>query len=446
MSNTTEVQEPPNKQSEAEQPSAQQAAANGKAEKQGQPSSEKNDAGKEEEKTQTPEEKSKRTRALLIFGAVMLIAAVAGLFYWLHARDFEDTDDAQIDGNLSPIGTRVDGNILKVYVQNNQTVKIGDPLVDLDPRDSQVSLDQAEAQVKQAQSMLSSQRPYIPITQVQNSTNILSARADVVAAEAGIATAERDRDQAAAQIVQQEAVDVKAQNDLKRYRILVDKQEISKAEFDQYESNAKQAAATLVALRSALLAADRTVDQRRAQSDQSKSRLTQNEQTAVPQLLMRRATVEQQVASLKSAEAQREQALLNLEYTRIKAPVAGIVMKRSAQIGSRVQAGQQLLTISEIGDLWVTANFKETQLLNMRAGQHVTIHVDSLHRDFRGAVETIGGSTGSIASTLPPENATGNYVKVVQRIPVRISLEPNQQAADRLRPGMSVEPKVRVRD
>ncbi len=433
MSETTEVQEPR---------TSQQPADNGRE----QPSDKKDAANGKDKKEQTPEEKSKRKRALLIFGVVVLVAAIAGLLYWMHARKFEDTDDAQIDGNLSPIGTRIDGTIIKVYVQNNQIVRIGDPLVDLDPSDNQVALDSAEAQVRQAQSNLSSLRPNVPITQVQNSTNIQSARADVVGSEAGIATAERDRDQAAAQVVQQEAANAKAQSDLNRYRILVAKQEISKADFDQYESSAKQAAATLVAGQSALLAAERTVDQRRAQLDQSKSRLLQNEQTAVPQLLIRRASVQQQVANLKSAEAQREQAMLNLDYARIKAPVAGIVMKRSAQIGSRVQAGQQLLTISEIGDLWVTANFKETQLLYMRPGQHVTIHVDSLNRDFRGSVQTIGGSTGSVASALPPENATGNYVKVVQRIPVRIALDPNQQDADRLRPGMSVEPNVRVRN
>ncbi len=430
MSNTNEVQEPA---AEQQKDSAKPAPA--------KPNGEQDDKNKRE---QTPEEKRKRKRALLIFGAVLLVAAIGGLLYWLHARQFEDTDDAQIDGNLSPIGTRIDGTIVKVYVQNNQIVKIGDPLVDLDPSDNQVSLHQAEAQVLQARSVLSSQRPNVPITQVQNSTNIVSAQADVVSSAAGIATAERDRDQAAAQVVQQEAANNRAQNDLKRYKILIDKQEISKAEFDQYESTAKQQAANLVALQSALLAADRTVDQRRAQLDQSKSRLLQNEQIALPQLLVRRATVNQQAASLKASEAQLEQARLNLGYAGIKAPVAGIVMSRAAQVGSHVQAGQQLLTISEIGTLWVTANFKETQLLQMRPGQRVTIHVDSLARGFGGSVETIGGATGSVASTLPPENATGNYVKVVQRIPVRIALDANQEGANRLRPGMSVEPSVRI--
>ncbi|HEX4165086.1 MAG TPA: HlyD family secretion protein [Bryobacteraceae bacterium] len=430
MSNTYEIQEPV---TEPRENSVKPA-----------PPSLNGAPGKKDKSEQKSEDTSKRKRALLIFAAVVVLAAIAGLFYWLHARQFEDTDDAQIDGNLSPIGTRIDGSIIKVYVQNNQLVKIGDPLVDLDPRDNQVSLDQAEAQVRQARSLLSSQRPNVPITEVQNSTNILSARADVAAAQAAIAAAERDRDQAAAEVVQQEAAANKAQNDLKRYKILVDKQEISKADFDQYESNAKQEAANLVANQSALSAAERTIDQRRAQLDQSKSKLMQNEQTAVPQLLVRRATVDQQIANLKSAEAQLEQARLNFSYTSIKAAVAGIVMKRAAQVGSHVQAGQQLLTISEIGNLWVTANFKETQLLHMRPGQRVTVHVDSLDLDFRGSVETIGGSTGSVASTLPPENATGNYVKVVQRIPVRIALDANQEGANRLRPGMSVEPSVHV--
>jgi membrane fusion protein (multidrug efflux system) len=393
----------------------------------------------------TGKEKSGRGRALLIFALVLLIAASAGIFYWLHARQFEETDDAQIDGNLSPIGTRIDGNIVKVYVQNNQLVKVGDPLVDLDPRDNQVSLDQADAKVKQAESILSSERPNVSITEVENSTKILGARADVAGAQAAIAAAERDRDQAAAQVRRQEAANIKAQNDLKRYRILADKEEISKVDFDQYDSNAKQAEQSLEATRSALLAADRTVEQRRAQLEQVQSKLEQTERTAGPQLLVRRATVEQQLASLKAVQAEREQAALNLGYVHIVAPVAGIVMKRSAQVGSRVEKGQQLLMISEIGDLWVTANFKETQLLDMRPGQRAVIHVDSLDRDFQGTVETVGGSTGAVASTIPPENATGNYVKVVQRIPVRIALDANQDQADRLRPGMSVEPKVHVR-
>lgn len=401
-------------------------------------------SGQEKKPTRTQDEERKRKRMLVIFAVVLVIAAIGGLLYWLHARHFEDTDDAQIDGNLSPIGTRVDGTVVKVYVQNNQMVKVGDPLVDLDPRDLQVKLDQVRAQLAQARGQLAGERPNVPITEVENSTNILSARADVASDEAAVAAAERDRDQAEAQVLEQEAANARAQSDLGRYTILAAKQEISESDFDQYSSNSKQQAANLQAVQAALLAAARTVDQRKAQLDQAMSQLVQNEKNAAPQLSIRHASVEQQMANLQTAEAQLEQAQLNLSYARIVAPVAGIVMKRFAQVGSRVATGQQLLTISEVGDLWVTANFKETQLLHMRTGQRATIYVDSLDRDFTGSVDTIGGATGSIASTLPAENATGNYVKVVQRIPVRIKLDPNQDGLDMLRPGMSVEPNVHV--
>ncbi len=392
-----------------------------------------------------PEQNGKRRRNLMVFGTILAIAASGAFLYWLHARQFEETDDAQIDANLSPIGTRVDGTVLKVYVENNQVIHAGDPLVDLDPRDYQVRLDQAQAQVAQAQGALSGERPNVPITEVQNSTNIVSAQADVASTEAAVAAAERDRDQVEAQVIQQEAASARAQKDVQRYKQLVEKQEISKSDFDQYDSTAKQQAASLQAVKAALLAAERTVDQRKAQLNQSRSRLLQNEKNASPQLSIRQASVAQQQASLQGAQAQLEQARLNLEYTKIVAPIDGVVMKRSAQIGARVSPGQQLVTISQTGDLWVTANFKETQLLYMKAGQSTTIHVDALDRDFTGTIETIGGATGSIASVLPPENATGNFVKVVQRIPVRIKINPNQGGLNQLRPGMSVEPRVQVR-
>ena len=397
-----------------------------------------------EQKEQNRENKRTRNRGLIIFSAILLVAAVGGLLYWLHARHFEDTDDAQVDGNLSPIGARINGTVVKVYVNNNQMVNADDPLVDLDPRDYKVALDQAQAQVAQAAGQLAAQAPNVPITEVQNQTNILSAQAEVASVTAAIAAAQRDRDQAAAQVVQQEAANARAQRDVERYTILVEKEEVSKSDYDQYTSNAKEQAANLLALRSALEAAERKIEQQKAQLDQANSQLMQSEKTADPQLRSKRATVQQQRAALQTAEAQLEQAQLDLGYTKIVAPVAGIVMKRAAQVGARVTNGQQLLTISQVQDLWITANFKETQLLHMRTGQRATIHIDALDRDFTGWVCAIAGGTGSIASTLPPENATGNFVKVVQRIPVRINFDANQDGLDRLRPGMSVEPNVRV--
>jgi membrane fusion protein, multidrug efflux system len=397
-----------------------------------------------EQNQQKPENKRKRKRGLMIFGVVVLLAAVGGVLYWLHARHFEDTDDAQVDGNLSPIGARINGTVVKVYVNNNQVVNAGDPLVDLDPCDYQVALDQAKAQVAQATSELAAQAPNVPITEVENQTNILSAQADVANVTAAIAAAQRDRDQSAAQVVQQEAANARAQRDLERYTILIRKEEVSKSDYDQYATNAKQQAANLLALQSALLAAERKIEEQKARLDQANSRLMQSQKTADPQLRSKRAKVEQERAALQNAEAQLQQAQLDLGYTKIIAPVAGIVMKRGAQVGARVTNGQQLLTISQVHDLWITANFKETQLRRMRPGQRATIHIDALDGDVTGTVYTLAGGTGSLASTLPPENATGNYVKVVQRIPVRINLDANQDGLSRLRPGMSVEPKVRI--
>jgi membrane fusion protein (multidrug efflux system) len=385
-----------------------------------------------------------RRKAFLIFFSVLIVLAVAGLLWWLHARQFESTDDAQVDAHLNPVSSRVDGTIIKVYVEDNQMVKAGDPLVDLDPRDLQVALDQALAQLAQARSMVIAQQPNIPITEVENVTNISTASAEVANVEAALAAAERDRESAAAKLAESEAINARAQADLARYKLLIAKEEVSQQEFDQIAANAKAQAATVAANRAALGAAEKTVEGRLAQLAQAQSRLAQYQHVAPRQIAIRRANVASQRANAQSAEAQLEQARLKLSYTKVVAPVAGIVMRRSAEVGAHVAAGQQLLQIVQISDVWVTANFKETQLRRIRPGQSASIHVDALKREFEGYVENIGGSTGAVASVLPPENATGNFVKVVQRIPIRIRFRPNQEGLDRLRPGMSVEPDVRI--
>ncbi len=385
-----------------------------------------------------------RRRAFLIFGIVLVILAVVGLFYWLHVRKFETTDDAQVDAHLNPISARIDGTITKVYVEDNQFVRTGDALVDLDMRDYQAALDQALAQLSQARSMVIAQQPNVPITQVENTTNISTGEADVANSQAALAAAEHDRESAAAKLAESEANNARAQADLARYKLLIAKEEVSQQEYDQTVAAAKAQAATVAANQAGLESASRTVDGRRAQLQQSESRLDQYRHNAPRQIAIRRATVASDQASAASAKAQAEQAQLKLDYCKITAPVSGIVMRRSAEVGAHVSAGQQLFQIAQIGDVWVTANFKETQLRNVKPGQGVTIHVDALKRDFEGTVENIGGSTGAVASVLPPENATGNFVKVVQRIPVRIRFKPNQDGMDRLRPGMSVEPDVRI--
>jgi membrane fusion protein, multidrug efflux system len=386
-----------------------------------------------------------RGRAFTIFFLVLLIAAGVGIYFWLQSRQYESTDDAEVEAHLNSISSRVDGSITKVYVDNNQIVKAGDPLVDLDPRDFQVTIDQTRAQLAQAHSQVTAQQPNVPITEVESSTNITGAEADVANAEAVVGVAERDRESAVARLAEAQANAAKAQADLARYSILIKNEEVSRQEFDQVAASAKAQEASVAANHANVESAGRTVEQRRAQLAQVKSRLSQFMTNAPAQLAIRQANVQSQQANQQTAQAMLEQAELKLSYTKIVAPAAGIILKRSAEVGERVNAGQQLLMIAQIADIWVTADFKETQLHNIHPGQSARIHVDALQLDFEGYVETIGGSTGAISSVLPPENATGNYIKIVQRIPVRLRFKPNQNGLDRLRPGMSVEPDVRIK-
>jgi membrane fusion protein (multidrug efflux system) len=395
-------------------------------------------------KAQPPANNSGRRRTFLIFFTVLLLVATGIFIYWLHARHFESTDDAFVEMHLDPVSSRVDGTIIKVYVDNNRFVHAGDPLVDLDPRDFQVAVDQVRAALSQARSQVTAQQPNVPITQAENTANVSGGEASVMDAEAGVGAAQHDRDSAAARLAEAEANNAKAQADLGRYKFLIANEEVSQQEYDQIVAVAKAQAANVAAARSSVESANRVVEQRSAQVQEAQSRLRQYQQTAAHMVAIRQASVRSQEANSQSAQAQLEQAQLRLSYTRIVAPVDGIVMKRSGEMGARVSAGQQMLTIAEAGDVWVTANFKETQLAKLQPKQPARIHVDALSRDFDGYVEDIGGGTGAISSVLPPENATGNYVKVVQRIPVRLRFQPNQEGLERLRAGMSVEPEVRT--
>lgn len=406
-----------------------------------------------EERLKTDEAKDKptsnskgRAKAFLTFFIVLAILCIAGAVYWLHARQFEDTDDAEIDAHLNPVTARIEGTITHIYADNNQSVQAGAPLIDLDPRDMQVAFDQAQAQLIQARSLVAAQQPNIPITQVQNFTNISTAEADVATARAAEAAAIQDQATAAAHVIEANANYEKALQDVDRYKLLIAKEEISQQDFDQAAATAKAQAASKDAAEATLRSAEKTVDRRKAETAAALSRLSESQRTAPAQLAIRRATVASEEATEQTVKAQLEQAKLKLDYTKIVAPVSGIVMKRSAEIGAHIAAGQQLMTIAQVDDVWVTANFKETQLENIRPNQPATIHVDALKRDFDGYVEDIGASTGAVSSVLPPENATGNFVKVVQRIPVRIRFKKDQKGLEMLRPGMSVVPQVRIRD
>ncbi len=369
------------------------------------------------------------TRLRIGVGIALVLSAV--LAWWLYARQFEETDDAQSDADISALSPRVSGTVAVVHVVDNQVVKAGDLLVELDPSDLEVAVAQAKATVAQAEAAYQAATPTVSITQTSNQASLTNSDAELANALADLEAAERDLDQA-------EANNRFAQLQKTRQKELLASEATTQADFDQHSSAADAAEATVKAAR-------KHVDQRRARLSTAQARLRETRLNAPRQLVAREADVQVRKASLELARAQLKQAELNLGYARIVAPVSGIVGKKSVNVGDRVQPGQQLLALTQTDDVWVTANFRETQVQHLRSGQSATVHVDALDRDYRGIVQSFGGATGSRYSLFPPENASGNYVKVVQRIPVRIHLVPGQPEMDRLRPGMSVEPKVRVR-
>lgn len=388
-------------------------------------------AGKVPDKPEDKPAADRRKAALrLRAGLAVVVLLAAGIGWWLHARHFEDTDDAQVDGNLTAVSSRVVGNTIAIHFDDNQAVKAGDPLVELDATDLEVAFAQAKAAVAQAEAALAAESPNVPITQTSNRASVASATDDVASARADVEAAQRDLEQA-------EANNRFAQQQRGRAALLVVSNTIAAAEYDQRTSAADAAAAAVAAAR-------QRVSQRLARLAAAETRAGETRTNAPRQLYSREAGLKVRQANLELAKAQLAQAQLNLGYAKVMAPVAGIAGKRSVNVGDRVQPGQQLITITQIADLWVTANFRETQIARMKAGQKVEVHVDALSRDYGGTVESFAGATGSRYSLLPPENATGNYVKVVQRLPVRIRLDPGQPELDRLRPGMSVEPRVRV--
>jgi membrane fusion protein (multidrug efflux system) len=347
-----------------------------------------------------------------------------------------------VDGHLNGITARIDGDVKAVFVEENQSVKAGDLLVELDPRDYEVAVEQAQAQMMKAQAGERAENPNLPITQSTSQTSVSMSTSEVANAEAGVAAAERDQLAAQSRVLEVEANNAKAQADVARYQALVDKNEVSRADYDQVVGTAKAFAASVDSARASAGAAQKVVEQRRAQLDQANSMMQSARVNAPNQVAISRANLQSKQAEVQAMKAQLDRAQLDLSYCKIVAPVAGVISKRTVEVGEHVSKGQRLVTLADLGDLWVTANFKESQLKEMHAGQSVTISVDAFDQDFDGTVEAMPGSTGSITSLLPPENATGNYVKVVQRLPVRIRFKPGQQGLDRLRPGMSVVPKV----
>ena len=383
--------------------------------------------------------KDPKFRLAIMLAAVVLL--VAGFFLWRYFSSYESTDDAQIDGHLNPISARVSGHVIKLLVADNQYVEAGTVLAEVDPKDYEVALESAEASYEDAKATAEAAMVNVPITNVGTSSQITTAQGDVQNATAGITGAQKQLEAASDQLEQAKANDVKAQNDLVRYKQLVDKQEISQQQYDQAIASARASTAIVAAQQANVAAAEQTVTQSRAKLSQAQAAL-RNARTAPQQLSVIRSRAQSAQAIAQQKKAELDQAQLNLDYTKITAPVNGVVSNRTLEVGQNVQIGQELMKVINLDDIWVTANFKETQLRKMRPGQEVSISVDAYGKKYKGHVQSVAGASGSLFSLLPPENATGNYVKVVQRVPVKIIFDPGETKEHILRPGMSVEPKV----
>jgi membrane fusion protein (multidrug efflux system) len=395
-----------------------------------------------------------KVRSLLGAAGAVLLAALVGLFVYYHDR--ESTDDAQVDGHITPMASKVYGRVAQVLVDDNQAVRAGQVLVKIDPRDYQAALDQAKAALLLAESEARSAGVDVPRTRENVASGNSSADAQLMGALADVARAQSTYEQAQtadlawaqANIEKSQANAELAKADLARYLPLMEKGEISKQQYDAAKANADATASALRADQERLAQAKRNVDVAKAQLDAAKAHVedakatVSNAHANVKQVSIKAADAQAKIAKVEQARAALEAAQLNLSYTDITAPVDGVSTHKQVEPGQIVQAGQGLLVVVPLQNVWVTANFKETQLKNMKPGQKAEVKVDTYGKTFSGHVDSIAGATGSVLSLLPPENATGNFVKVVQRIPVKIVLDPIPAEKAVLRPGMNVDATV----
>jgi membrane fusion protein (multidrug efflux system) len=390
--------------------------------------------------------------------AVLLLAVViigGGLFV-SNSLAWESTDDAQVNGHIMPLSARINGYVLDVPVIEGQLVHAGDVLVTIDPKDYQIAVEQAQATFADARASATSSRFNVPIISVTTKSNLDSAGTAVVNAEAGFQAAQQNFESAKAVLQQAEANAAKSDADLVRYEQLVAKEDISHQQYDQAVAAAKANRSGVVSAGASVLAAEQAVHQAKGKLSQTRADLRSAE-TAPQQVSMTRSKAAAADAQARERKAQLDQAELNLSYTVVRSPVTGIIGKKTVEVGQNVGIGQELVEVVPLDDVWVTANFKETQLAHMRPGQPVEIKVDAYDRTWKAHVTNMGAGAGSVFSLLPPENATGNYVKVVQRVPVRIDFDrTSDRTFDRnlgsdfnaeglLKPGLSVEPEVKVR-
>ncbi|QNI32761.1 HlyD family secretion protein [Alloacidobacterium dinghuense] len=405
----------------------------------------------EMETTASPNKKQETAPTRKVSKKVWVIALAAvgllgALGYWLYARHFESTDDAQVDGHFAQLSTRITGTVTYVnpLVENDRFVTAGTLLLELDPRDYEAALAHAKATLETKEGQLHASQLQVPITDASAYSQLHLAEAARQEAIASVAAAEAELTAAQHRVQQDQAVADRAERDRVRYAALAEKREISRSYYDARATDATASAQSLDSDRAAVAAAGQKIAQARSLVAQREAQVT-SAHTAPQQASDVRAQLESAQGELDQARADVRTAELNLSYTKIYAPVSGVVGHKTVELGHRVQPGQSLLTVVPVDDIWITANFKETQLRRMRPGQPVTIHVDTFGRDYKGVVEDMAGASGPLFSLFPPENASGNYVKIVQRFPIRVHIDQGQDPQHDLRPGMSVEATVRVR-
>jgi membrane fusion protein (multidrug efflux system) len=399
-------------------------------------------AEKQENKSTPPSRKFSRWILLLAFA----LAVTGASLWWLHSRNYESTDDAQIEGHLDSVSARISGTVTYINprVENNQLVEAGTLLMELDPRDYAAELEHAKANLHTRSAEARSAEVTVPIVDAGAFGQLHSAQAAKEQALASVDSEQANLVAAQHKLQQDEAIYARAERDRVRYQALVEKHEISRSDYDARETEAITAAQAVEADRAAITARERRIAEARSLVVQRDAQI-EGSRIAPQQVTDARAKSDSAAGHMEQARADLHTAQLNLSYTKIYAPVSGVIGRKTVELGHRVQPGQGLLVIVPLDDIWITANYKETQLKRMRPGQSVTVRVDTFGRDYTGKVESLPGAAGPVFSLFPPENATGNYVKVVQRFPVRIRLDKDQDSEHLLRPGMSVEPAVEVR-
>jgi membrane fusion protein, multidrug efflux system len=403
----------------------------------------------------TERKRSQFARRLLIFGVLLLLIG-AGVYLWLSSRGHESTDDAQVDAHIAPVSSKISGTVTDVLVNDNREVKQGQLLVRIDPRDYQAKVDQARAALAFAESQARGAGVTVPLTRETTASGISSADAQLSAAQAEYEQARLDYQRASTADISYARSNVataqanydRAQADLNRMKPLVDKEEISRIQYDSYVAAARVAEGELQAAKDKLTGATQEADTKRAAMLTAQARVEQaragvsEAQANRQQVNVRTADAASAQAAIGQARAALEAAELNLSYTEIVAQLDGVVTKKNIEVGQTIQPGQALMMIIPLQDVWVTANFKETQLAGVHRGQKAEVKVDLNGKTYPGHVDSIAGATGTRLSLLPPENATGNYVKVVQRIPVKILLDPIPGGNQVLRPGMNVDATI----